>query len=67
MKIVLTIFIVCISAFGEYQKAKIDMHGGKNYSKLGSQSSSFGKSGMGMSALLDVNSSKKTKEIRDKK
>ena len=67
MKIVLTIFIVCISAFGEYQKAKIDMHGTKSYSKFGSKSSSFGKNSMDMSALLDVNSSKKTKEIRDKK
>ncbi len=67
MKMVLTIFIVCISAFGEYQKAKIDMHGGKNYSKFGTKSSSFGQMGIGMSALLDTNSSKKTKEIRDKK
>ena len=67
MKTVLTILIVCISAFGEYQKAKIDMHGGKNYSQFGTESSSFGQSGISISALLDANSSKKTKEIRDKK
>ena len=66
MKIVLTILIVCISAFGEYQKAKIDMHGGKNYNQFGSKSSSFGKRTMGMSALLDSNSSKKTKEVKKK-
>ena len=67
MKIVLTILIVCVSGFGEYQKAKIDMHGGKNYSQFGSKSGSFGTSSMGFPALLDVNSSKKSKEKKDKK
>ncbi len=67
MKMVLTIFIVCISAFGEYQKAKIDMHGGKSYNKFGSKSSGFGKSGMGMSALVDTNASTKTKRVETKK
>ena len=65
MKIVLIVFMVCISLFGEYQKAKIDMHGGKNYSQFGSKSS-FGKRSMGMSALLDSNSSKRTKELKKK-
>ncbi len=66
MKIILIIFIICIAAFGEYQKAKIDMHGGKNHHQFGSKSSSFGKSSMGVSALLDTNASKKTKEAKKK-
>ena len=58
--------VVCVAAFSEYEKSKIDMHGGKNYNQFGSKSSNFGKMGIGMSALLDSNSSKRTKEFKKK-
>ncbi len=45
--------------FAEYEKAKIDMHGGKeNYSY--EKKSSF-KHSMGFSSFIDTNSSKKLK------
>ena len=66
MKTVLIILVFCISVFAEYQKAKIDMHGGKNYNQFGSKSGGFGKSGMGMSVFLDANATKKTKETKKK-
>ena len=66
MKIILLILIASITIFAEYQKAKIDMHGGKSYSQFGSKSGGYGKNSMGISALLDSNSSKRTKKLEKK-
>jgi len=60
MKIIVFIMVFCVLLFGEYEKAKIDMHGGKSYNQYGSTKDSFKKKRMGFSALLDNNSSKKS-------
>lgn len=59
MKIVLIIIAFTSMLLAEYEKGKIDMHGGKeNY--FSAKKSAFGSS-MGLSNFLDTNSSKKTK------
>ena len=60
MRIMFITLTLLTSCFAEYQSAKIDMHGGKNYTQYGNSQSTFGKKDMGFSALLDNNSSKKT-------
>jgi len=69
MKIVLLLSTICfvLSADYNYQSAKIDMHGGKDYSYEEGKSSSFQKMGMGMSAFLETNASKKAKQEKIKK
>ena len=59
MKAFVVVLIFCISLFAEYQKAKIDMHGG-NYEN-DYKGKAFGSSSMGLSSFLDKNSSKKMK------
>lgn len=66
MRVAFITIMIAISCHAEYKTAKIDMHGGKNYSKYGNFQSSFGKKSMGFSALLDNNSSKKSKEKKVK-
>ena len=68
MRILFIISLLILTASSaEYQSAKIDMHGGQNYTQYGNSQSSVGKKSMGFSALLDNNSSKKAKEIEVKK
>lgn len=59
MKVLLTLLLFSVIVYAEYQKGKIDMHGGNNYSDYKSSTKSFGSMQMGMSAFLDTNSSKK--------
>ncbi len=65
MKVLLIIIAFTSMLLAEYEKAKIDMHGGKNNYSY-EKKSSFGGS-MGFSSFLDTNSSKKTtpKEKKD--
>ena len=65
MKIVLILTSLTLLAFGQYETAKIDMHGGKE-SNAYDKKKSFRSSGMGLSLFLDKNASKK-KAKEDKK
>lgn len=67
MRVIFITLAFLTSLFAEYQSAKIDMHGGKNYTQYGNSQSTFGKKDMGFSALFDNNTSKKAKEVEVKK
>ena len=59
MKILLILIAFTSILLAEYEKGKIDMHGGKeNYSSR--EKSSFQRGSMGFSNFLDTNSSKST-------
>ena len=63
MKTLLLALLLCIESFAEYEKAKIDMHGGKEASEY-EKKSNFGNTAFGMSLLLDKNATKKTKPTK---
>ena len=67
MKTLLLMLLITSSCFGEYQSAKIDMHGGKESYLFDNKKSTFGKSSMGMSIFLYKNTTKKTTQIKEKK
>ena len=67
MRNLVVIVLIASSCFGEYQSAKIDMHGGKESYLYDNKKSSFGKNSMGMSIFLDKNTSKKSLKKKEKK
>lgn len=60
MKLVLFITLAFSLSFAEYEKGKIDMHGGKEYSEYGKKGEFLSPS-FGMKAFLDKNATKQTK------
>ena len=67
MKTLLLMTLVLSSCFGEYQSAKIDMHGGKESYLYDNKKSAFGNRSMGMSIFSDKNATKKSIKVKEKK
>lgn len=61
--LILLAFLLCLESFAEYEKGKIDMHGGKDESHY-EKKSSFSKTTFGVSMFLDKNTSKEKKPIQ---
>jgi len=63
MKIALYIFLLSSLSFAEYQKGKIDMHGGKENYKY-EKRSNFSNATFGISLFADTNATKSKKPIQ---
>ena len=59
MKTLFIMILITSSSFGEYQSAKIDMHGGKESYLYDNKKSTFTKGSMGMSIFSDKAKEKK--------
>jgi len=65
MKYILCVSLLCIESYAEYEKGKIDMHGGKE-SAIYNKKSNFSQSGFGRSLLVDKNTTReKTSKKRE--
>ena len=65
-KVLLLGFLLCIESFAEYEKGKIDMHGGKEadaYEKKSAFKNATQPKAFGMLLLLDQNTTKEKKPI----
>lgn len=63
-KVLLLGLLLCIESFAEYEKGKIDMHGGKEtnvYDKKSAFKNATKPKGFGMSLLLDKNATREKK------
>jgi len=60
MKIVLFLLVAFSLSFAEYEKGKIDMHGGKEYSEY-TKKREFTTPSFGMKTFLDKNTTKQIK------
>ncbi|MFT7860716.1 MAG: hypothetical protein ABXS93_07250 [Sulfurimonas sp.] len=58
MKLLLILFILSSICFGEYEKGKIDMHGGKEYKSYEKRGFKKPQKNMMHGLFLDQNSSK---------
>jgi hypothetical protein len=64
MRVFIVLMFMTLSLFAEYTSGKIDMHGGDYESSYQPSKSHFSHQSMGVSFLIDKNSSKPNKPLK---